>query len=282
MENVTRTLYGQMLQTAQFSNLPFDMVPNTTLNEKFSVQSGVVPATMPSVGYYCIGNGGHTFQTGVGGLAIIQTLQHSATDAALFSHLPFVLRATNNDLTISERAKYGLRVPVTYNSTSYIAYYLKRIDMTAAALSMKIQSSNNGSTTTATFVPTAANLSPEAAQLTTNGANILQGQYGLVSATLGLNLTAAECQEILNAAAIIYGDSAYAIISEIGLCSGVDKVVSLPNGDSFTEVIACQVASHVSTMHVLQAASTGVGGTLQIGAAEPLLVLDSNPSGPQV
>lgn len=273
MENVTRTLYGQMLQTAQFSNLPFDLIPNTTLNEKFGVQAGVAPASTPSVGYYCIGNGGHSLQSGAQGIALIKTLQHSSLDAALFKHLPFVLRATNNDLTVDERRKYALRTAVTYNSTNYFAYYLKRIDMTGAAVAMKLQTNNNGSITTSTFVPTSANLDPTPAQLSTNGVNSLQGQYGLVSATLGLALTAAECQEILNAATIIYGDPAYAIISEIGLCSGVDKIVSLASGGQFNEVVACQIASHVSTMHVLQDSSTGVGGTLQIGAAEPLLVI---------
>lgn len=275
MENVTRTVYGSALQTAQYSKLPFNLIQNTTLNEKFNIQSGIAPSEMPTVGYYCIGNGGHKFQSGIGGVALIKSLEHKATDAALFSHLPFVLRAVNNDLTLTQRAKYALRKQVTINSVDYIAYYLKRIDTSAAVIAMKLQTTNNGTTSTSSFVPTAGNLSPTPTEITNSGVNPLQGQYAIVSSTLGLTLTADECQEILNAAAIIYGDEGYAVISEIGLCSGVDKVISLPGGDSFTEAIAVQVTSHIGTFHSVQAARTGIAGTLELGSAEPMLTLSA-------
>lgn len=273
MSSTNRTIYGSVLQTTQYAKTPFSLVPNTTLNEKFNVQAGIVPPTVPSVGYYCIGNGGHKLQTGANGLALIQALSHSATDAALYSHLPFVLRPVTNDLTITERAKYILRTQVSYNSQNYIAYYGKRLDMSSAQLTMKIQTNVNGTTTTASFVPAAANLSPTPPTINNTGVNPLAGQYALVSSTLGLALTAAETQEIINAATIIYGDPAYAIISEIGMCSGVDKAITLSNGDTFQEAIAVQITSHVSTFHLLQSASNGVTGTLQIGSAEPMLVL---------
>jgi hypothetical protein len=62
MEQTTRTAWGAYLQTCLLLNLPFSMMTDTTLNEKFNVQAGVAPSAgvIPSQRYYCIGNGGHT------------------------------------------------------------------------------------------------------------------------------------------------------------------------------------------------------------------------------
>lgn len=285
MENVVRTVYGSALQTTQFCNLPFSLQQNTTLNEKFGVQSGVVPSSTPTVKYYCIGNGGHSFSSGTNNIALVQSLEHLATDAALFSHLPFVLRATNNDLDATTAAKYALRTVITVGTTPYIAYYLKRLDFSAATVQTQVQtqtSTGSGASlsvtsSNSTFTPSAANLSPTAVQLTTNGVNALAGTYALVSATVGMQLTAAECQEILNAATILYGSPQYAVISEIGLCSGVDKSVPLSTGSGvfFNEAVAVQVCSFVSTFHSVYASQTGISGTLQLGSAEPMITVSS-------
>ncbi|MFO5890678.1 hypothetical protein ACLBSJ_33215, partial [Klebsiella pneumoniae] len=39
---VTRTAYGSYLQTSQYLGIPFKLIPNTTLNEKFSIQQNDV------------------------------------------------------------------------------------------------------------------------------------------------------------------------------------------------------------------------------------------------
>lgn len=275
MENVVRTVYGSKLQTAQYGKSSFTADENSTLNEKFSIQSGIAPTGIPAVGYYAIGLGGHKTTVGSDSIPLVKTVEHLATDAALYKHLPFVLRTTDNDLTTTERAKYALRKTVTIDSIQYYAYYLKRLDLTAAVPTIKLQTTNNGVTSTSTFVPTADNLSPTAPDLTSSGSNELTSQYAIVSATVDLVLTQAEVEEIINAATIIYGDSAYAVISEIALCSGEDKSITLSNGDLFTEAVCVQVCSHISTFHMLAATSTGVDGTLQIGSAEPLLVLSA-------
>ena len=74
---------------------------------------------------------------------------------------------------------------------------------------------------------------------------------------------------------IIYGDENYAIISEIALCSGVDRSVSVQNGSSqlsYTEAIAVQVSDFVSCFHPMSFLNTSFTLGLDIGAVEPLVV----------
>jgi hypothetical protein len=271
----TRTVYGSALQTTQFAGLAFNMLPNTTLNEKFSVQSGVTPPNnkIPTVGYLAIGNGGHTVQTGSGGLPLIKPIQHVATDGALYNHLPFVLRATNNDISPTERAKYGLRKTVTYGGVQYIAYYLKRLVLDSAVVDISLQTINNGVTTTTEFVPSSGNLSPTPPVLDSQGSNSLTSQYGVVSATLPITFTADECTELINAATIVYGSPDYAIISEMALVSGVDKTVTITGGASFLEVVAAQCAAFINAFHVIEYTATGLSGNYGLGTNEPLLIL---------
>lgn len=276
MEVVTRTVYGSRLQTMLQCKLPFSTDQYTTLNEKFSVNAGILPSTglYPAAQYYCIGNGGHTLAQGTGGVALTQVNQHLPTDAALFRHLPFALRATNNDLSNSDQQKYGLRVQETHGGNPYYAYYLKRIPVDSAVVSTAIQTVNGNTVSSSGFVPSAANLAPTPPALDTNNVNLLSGQYANVSATLPLVLTASEITEVLNAVTIMYGDPAYAIISEIGLTSGVDYPIVLPNSNSMNEVISAQIVAFIATMHVLQFTSTGINGSFDVGTNEPLLILN--------
>jgi hypothetical protein len=277
MENVTRTVYGSRLQTMQFSHLPFSTDQNTTLNEKFGVLAGSNPASgvYPSAQYYCIGLGGHQMATGTGGIPLVQAQPHVATDAALYKHLPFVLRATNNDISNVEQQKYALRKTETWGGNPYYAYYLKRIPTDQAVVATTIQTVNGNSTTSAGFTPGAGNLSPTPPSLDPQNLNLLQAQYANVSATLPLVLSASEVTEILNAATIIYGDPSYAIISEIGLVTGVDEQITLPNQNTMMEVICAQIACFINTMHVLQFAATGINGSFDLGTNEPLLIIGS-------
>lgn len=275
MENITRTVYGSALQSAMFAGLPFSMDNNTTLNEKFGVLAGQPPEAgkMPTAQYYCIGNGGHQLATGTGGVALVETVQHTATDAALYKHLPFALRLATNDLGPAQQAQYALRTPVIISGQSYFAYYLKRLNISGSAVNSTLQTVVNGITTSSNFIPTTSNLSPTPPVLNSAGANILASQYVNCSTTLPINLSQSECSEIMDAATLLYGDPAYAIISEIGICTGVDKLITLTNGQAFNEAVAVQISSFISTMHVVQYTATGISGSFDFGSSDPLLVL---------
>ena len=277
MNLVTRTVFSSYLQTCLLLNAQFQMAPETTLNELYSIQNGVMPLVTPTLGYFAIGNGGHSVTVGANGIPLTKPVQYEATDAALYNGLPFVLRPINNDIDTISQANYALRRIETHAGAQYIAYYLKRLPVAGVVPVMNIVSTTNGISTTALFVPTSANLNPVPPALNTNGVNLVSGNYVSSAANMSINLSANDVAEILNVATILYGDPAYAIISEIALCSGVDKTVqSATYGNAmipFNEAIAVQVVSFINTDFALAFNTTGISINLNCGSSEPLFSL---------
>lgn len=273
MDSVTRTIYGDALQTSQMLGIPHNVLQYTTLNERFGVEvNSVLPDNQyPKVRYYGIGTGGMKLVAGADGEPRAEQVQHRATDAACYKPFPFVLRELDNDLSATERQKYALRTIVVYNNTQYVAYYLKRIVMDQVTVSLERKNFNNGVPTTSAFVPSADNLTPTPPVITNQGANILTSDYINCTAELLLDLTEDECQELLDASIVIYGTEDKCILSEFVFCSGYDKVVQLPNSGNFNEAIAVQVVAHVATMHPVKYSTGGITGTYSLGVNEPLL-----------
>jgi hypothetical protein len=277
---ICRTLYGSYLQTALLMKLSnWACMPLTTLNEKFNIQSGVYPAAgvLPSLGYWTIGNGGHTFSVDANGIAIPTPIQHIATDAALYNHLPFVLRPIANDITTAQQALYGLRRIEQYNGAAYVAYYLRRMVLTDVIAAMELINVASGVTTVTPFVANNSNLNPTPPVLSSSGVNLTTGNYAAASAQLSLLLGAADITELINVANVKYNDPNAAIISEVGLCSGIDAVVSSPAVNntqiSFNEAIAVQIVSFINTFYPVQYSNNAITLLLDVGATEPLLTL---------
>jgi len=282
MELNTRTVYSSYLQTCLLSELPFELKPYTTLNERFNIQSGVQPVVgeMPKLGYMAIGNGGHKMVVGAGGLTKPEPIQHLATDACAYNPLPFVLRLPTEDLTPVERANYALRKEVIYSGTTYVGYYLRRIDFTGVLASMELRTVGDDGTTTVTpFVPDNSNLNPVPQDVDSSGVNLTTGQYVSASAKVAIEITPWEVSELTNVAKVMYDDEDFAIISEIELVTALDKMVSVsgPSGSfNFNEVIAAQVASHIAAFYPVRFSQQGLQIYLDIGASEPLWKLAGN------
>jgi hypothetical protein len=232
------------------------------------------PGVYPSVKYFCIGNKGHTSQIGADGIGLNIAAQHRATDAALFNQIPFVMREVANDLTVTERANYGLRREETRGGVVYVAYYLKRINMSGVEAEMQYRTNVNGTVVVTPFVPTADNLSPTPVTIPSEGSGTVSGDYVTVTAEVDISLSAWEVAELLNVAEIIYGDTSYAIISEIGLCSGVDKAVSITPSVgvpfNFNETIGVQISSHIAVMNLVKYSNSGITRILGLGTNDPL------------
>jgi hypothetical protein len=280
MEQTTRTAWGAYLQTCLLLDLPYVMQPDTTLNEKFNIQSGVAPAVgvTPSQRYYCIGNGGHDMVVGANGISAPVPLQHEATDASLFNHLPFIMRPVTSDLTPSVQAQYALRLVQTYGGVAYASYYLRRINFTNVAAQIQMNTVVSGVTTTTPYVANTANLNPTAPAVANGSVNTVSGDFLTAAAILGLSFSQQDAAELVNCANIIYGDPRYAIISEVGLVSGVDAIVSVPTtGGSFqmAECIAAQINSFIDTFVPMNYMNDGTTINLNVGSTEPLYQLAS-------
>lgn len=275
---ITRTAYGIHLQTIKKLGLPYNMIENTTLNEKFNVQSGVAPApgVTPNMHYMAIGNLGHLTVRADDGSDETIPIPHRASDAACYGHIPFVLRETNNDLPADQRRKYGLRVEETHDGRNYFAYYLRRIDMEGVVSQLQsVEIDEDGVAVTTPFVPTTANLNPERPEISNTGTVLGSRSSISSSAVMTIELREDDVAEILNAHRIRTGSNRSPVISEIALCSGIDREVAGPGGGSgtfnYTEVIACQVNVFISTYHALGYSSNGATFTLDVGGTESLL-----------
>lgn len=279
VRSVVRTIYAAHLSTCKMLNRPFTILPNSTLNQKFNLYKDELPLIneYPAVQYVAIGNKGATYEVTTSGMVLTTPTPHLPRDAALFNHIPFVVRNINDDISSTERVKYRMRVPITIEGTVYVAYYLRALNMTSVTPGVQLRNvDTTGNTiTTTNFVPVPGDLSPTPPDVSNIDINDPSGDYLVSSAVINLTLNQEDIANIMEGCAILYGDPRYAVISEIALCSGVDKVLSGTFGSvtsNYTEVIAAQVTSFIAQYHALSSATTKVDIDFDVGTSEALLI----------
>lgn len=279
--NITRTIYGAAVQTNLLLGLPQSYPEFTTINQHLNIQKNTIPsvADKPNLGCYIWGNRGHTVIAGIDGIPLNDVTQHRATDAGLYGQLPFVLRETNQDLTSTERSKYVLRRQEDRNGVLYFAYYGRRLDKTNLSTTLYYTQVADGVGQVTVFEPKQANLTPSPQQLSNTATNLINADYVSAKVRLELELTEADVTEMLNVAKVIYDDERYAIISEIGICTNVDKNINAPafGGGTFmyAEAIGVQIAAHIATYNSLLQSNTGIKIAMNIGLNEPLYALST-------
>lgn len=273
---VVHTVYGQALMTANALGLPYKIMDKTTLNEVFEVNAGtqLTPTERPTIRYYVIGYGAHDFVKEAGKPTKPDLTKHRPEDAGLFEPMPFVLRQPNNDLTATEREMYGLRCKKNFNGIEYIAYYAKRLNFDTAELKIIRDEVNDGVLTSAPFIPTSQNLFPKRPELPPRGITVASNVKLRNNVELMIHFTPQDAEELLNVSRIMFGDEDYAIISEIGLCSGVDReITSTLQGGSplkYKEVIGCQIAAHISVFRIISETNLGFKTYFDMGSRLPL------------
>lgn len=282
---ITRTIYGNALQPSLMFDRPYVVQDlenadgKCTLNHKF----GIHPTQLPgpderhAVRYYAIGIGGHRAITGANGIGRTRPRRHDPTDAACFEHLPFVLRDLNNDLTVEQRKHYAGRRIEQRGGATKVAYYLKRLATQDSQVQSKIIPAGGG--TSRPFVPTTANLNPVPLDETGGtDSNVVSTSGDKVSSSLIVNIdfNAFDAAELRNVARIIYGDESYALVSEIAICAGVDRVLAGQGPGNTTldylEAIAVQPVQFISCYYQLDMQNEGFGFKIDVGIGEPLLV----------
>lgn len=276
MDNNVRSIYGAYLQTCALLGFNVDIKPNSTLNQKFDLFPNEIfnSGETPTVKYLTIGNGGHTASMGVDGLPLINPVPHSPRHAALYNHLPFIIREVGEDLTPGERLLYRLRVPRTIDGVNYMCYYAKVLDMSMVEPKIELRNNTDGIITATDFTPSLADLNPVKPVIPVNGNITSTGNYLASTAKIEFVMNEAEITELLNACNIIYGSDNYAFISEIGLCSGVDRSLMGNFGgppSAYTEAVGVQIMNFISTAIPAYALSTSITQTIDVGSTSPLL-----------
>ncbi len=234
---------------------PFTIDSYSTLNEKFNVGTILPPNTgYPDVKYFTIGRGGHTTVVGANQSVSITFNQHRATDSALFEHIPFIMIPTTiggnpNNLSLADQAKYRMRKIETYNNVDYYVYYIKVLEPIAFSLTNSTIYLTDGNIVSNTpYVPTINDLSPTPYNDSNTVINITTGQHFLVQGLFSITLSIAEINKIIEACIIKYGDASYATISELGIVSGFEDVVT----PSYTEIQTAQIQVFFNLLEILQ------------------------------
>lgn len=276
MEDTTRTGIGNYIQTCMYLGVTPEILPFTTLNQKLNINESVTPTAEDrfALNYFCIGIGGHKWVTGAGSVPLLSTVRHAATDRTLYNMLPFVVRPLNNDVTDAERANLALRTVITdINDEQKIAYYARRLNKTGVAPTMRYHKFNKGNEVVTPWVPGSDDFDAEPKDKGAGGVVSVGGDMISVFAEMGINLNANEISEIINAATQIHGDPAYAIISEIGFCTGFNKHVNTNIGGvtvSMNEAMCVQIASFLSTMVNLNTSNNSLKIDMDVGAGDPV------------
>lgn len=280
--NVVRTAAASILQTCQYLGLPLRTYSNFSLNQKLGILPDEVPTTneKSAVKYLAIGNGGHDMVIGGNGKVKWRAVHHTPRHSAMYNQLPFVLRPIANDLPLMERAKYRLRRVETHGGESYIAYYLRVLDLTGVEAGMEFRTVNNGVTTSTPYNPTLEDLNPVPPVLVGGQSVTTTGDYIASSAKIPYLMTPEEVTEFVNACTIIEGEEGYAVISEMATVAGVDRSVTQTiagQPQTYLEAIYAQITSFISTAYVMEHQTDGIRLTLDVGNVEPLLTTTLTP-----
>ena len=277
IEAVQRTVYAAHLQTCRLLDKPFTVLENSTLNQKFNIHSDEQPGLnqYPKLAYIGIGNRGATYDIAPGNYVLTSPIPHLARHASLYNHIPFVVRPADDDLTPGERLMYRMRVPLSIGGVNYFAYYLRVFDMTTVVPAVELRNVVAGQITNTPFVPELSDLSPTAPVISNSNITSVDGDYLVSTAKVLLTLNQQDITNIREACQILYGDPRFAVINEIAICTGIDKVVSGQLGGTsinYTESTVTQVAAFLTQYHALTSSSSEVKIGLNVGSVEPLPV----------
>jgi len=241
--NGINTIYNIKLQNAKAIGVPYRVLDNTTLNEKFGIE---VVKTMDVLPEYPVVNlltiGVAADDTATSRLNLTRS-KHRPIDAALFNHLPFYLRPVSEVTNTPPSAKARLRKNIIIDGIEYLACYgydLSGIDYKDDILiysSLKEEYTNVSrlNTNDATFL----NPTP----VVTTGIDIANEENEYVTDFLKVEvfLTIDEVLEIKHAMDVLYGSSI--LITELGICNSIIDV----SEDGSEECYAAQIAYFLDT-----------------------------------
>lgn len=277
MKNVVPTIWGNRLQNIKQQNLPYTNLPFSTINERLNIRPAepVLATDMPALSVLCIGNLGHGHRTGANGFPLTRRIPHLPDHAALYGHIPFVMRSSDNDLSMAEARKYALRVVEEHEGANWVCYYGRRlvVDVTQE-VKVKHTVVEDGVKTTTDYITSNKNLYPDPPDLPNTGSVSTSGEYLSTSSTINLSFTEADVDELINVARILYNDEDYAVISEFAICNAVDRTISIstPQGQrNFAECVHTTVAFFAVAKYDLIFHRKGFSYTIECGATEPLL-----------
>ncbi len=272
MNSTVRTIYGIDLGLANYKKSDYKPLPNTTLNEKFNILANVDQFTVdnPILKGYCLGNG-NIKTIGDDSKTMLYYGNHKVTDGALYSHIPFIIRKVDQDLSPTERMSYRLRKELIVDDITYVVYYMKIIDSISISNQiLKIESEMDTMPKLSIFYTNdAAILNPVPKEYTDEVTSI-KDTYVAISDQISIVLTITELDEIREAMRILKLDEISTKINELAICSGVDVINQV---DYSVESAYSQVNLFVDMdydINILINEDKGFYREIEIGGMEPM------------
>lgn len=264
-----RTIYFTDVQLHAAMGKKYKPQINTTLNERFGVllEATIPDAPLPTIGFYAIGIGGDGVINGNNGYVYSK---HSPIDAALFTHIPFLMLPVTSDLNSVDRLEYRMRTIEVFDGISYACYYLKKIpEYDLRDYFYKITTVDGRDELSVFSTATDKLLNPVPVERSVDVLDIHSSTYVAKLAKLTFSLTNTEIANI--SAALNIRGIPDTVIKEIGLCQGVDIV----DTDTALELVSAQIAVHIEVdlnlaTHIMNDSS--IKRAIELGGSEPLLV----------
>lgn len=278
MENVTPTVYAAAIQTYNQLGLVPKFDPGATFNDYLGVFGGdtLTATDRYTTGYMSIGIGGHTNETGPDGFPLGGSNVHQPGDTRAFKPFPFIMRLITDGLNIEQRKKYRGRRIETHQGRQYECWYLRVIDKTPLQVNKWRQINSNGQTSTVLFTPNDENINPVPVTPTTSTGSTIQatGDFLYTSCVYNFVLDENDAAELRNCAEIIYNNERYAVISEVVIQAGADRLKTGPGPGqttmNYTEAVCVQPMAFLVTESSMVVNNKGYTWTIDLGATEPL------------
>jgi hypothetical protein len=237
---VQKTLIGVENELQAFSPIALSQRVDTTINSKYNLFPELTPQNKPQIKYFGIGiNGCRNVDDGNLQTPYVPTMKNMD----LYTPIPFRCVPEDEDLTAAERSNYRMRVLKTIEGTNYWCYYLKNIEFLDTAVQITRTDAETNSEVIYELDP--ANLYPIPQTPTDTGTSVTNGDEINVLLSGQLTITG---QEIIESVGIMYNDLRRASVSEIGIYTGEDMIVSADNGlgetIQYTEAIYTQLGIH--------------------------------------
>jgi len=219
--NSQRTIYALDMQSHMMLGMPYETLPNTTLNEKYNFLTNLTTnGVYPTIKYLVIGKGGTPKFTN----SLMKHSAHTAKDAALFEQVPFVMKTHETDLSAADQAKYRFRFIEIHNGVEYVCYYLKiipSIDLNRGIYQVNVVG-NDGKLGYFDTNRSDILLPKPAANI--NYLDTANSVYLAKSMKVMFEMTIDDIDNLKEVYKILYKEPVN--ITEIGVCSGIDTPIA--------------------------------------------------------
>lgn len=242
---LTKTLTCAMNEIQGIANVSPRYLLDTTLNHKYNNFADVLPAQSPKIAYFGIGVKGFK---NLDDDTLAAPYKPSASNLDLYQPIPFRIVPVTDDLLPAERINYRMRILKSIGGVDYWCYYLKRLTILDNQVKIIETDITTGAETEVANLDS-NNLYPTPTDTSAEG-TVTANTKVSVALTANMQITGEEVIEAVNV--LFAGNLLKAVVSEIGIYTGMDQSVTANDGQggsiAIDEAIYTQLAYHYTSL----------------------------------